>query len=66
MYQPWRTFAAIINKCLSRKITGLDKLRLSKAQILWRMKKRTLVTVEEEEHEPAKKVVPSKKPAAKR
>ncbi|GKE18367.1 hypothetical protein Tco_1425944 [Tanacetum coccineum] len=26
MYQPWRTFAAIINKCLSRKITGLDKL----------------------------------------
>ncbi|GJT31515.1 hypothetical protein Tco_0921934 [Tanacetum coccineum] len=28
MYQPWRTFAAIINKCLSGKITGLDKLRL--------------------------------------
>ncbi|GJY62875.1 hypothetical protein Tco_0464335 [Tanacetum coccineum] len=26
MYQPWRTFAAIINKCLSGKITGLDKL----------------------------------------
>ncbi|GJV02736.1 hypothetical protein Tco_1336305 [Tanacetum coccineum] len=26
MYQPWRTFASIINKCLSRKITGLDKL----------------------------------------
>ncbi|GKB82791.1 hypothetical protein Tco_0949686 [Tanacetum coccineum] len=37
MYQPWRTFAAIINKCLSRKIIGLDKLRLSKAQILWEM-----------------------------
>ncbi|GJV77941.1 hypothetical protein Tco_1509525 [Tanacetum coccineum] len=35
MYQPWRTFAAIINKCLSGKITGLDKLRLSRAQILW-------------------------------
>ncbi|GJX10407.1 hypothetical protein Tco_0200266 [Tanacetum coccineum] len=31
MYQPWRTFAAIINKCLSGKITGLDKLRLSRA-----------------------------------
>nr|GFC38809.1 hypothetical protein [Tanacetum cinerariifolium] len=29
-------------------------------------KKRTLVTIEEEEPEPAKKVVPSKKPAAKR
>ncbi|GJY61632.1 hypothetical protein Tco_0462289 [Tanacetum coccineum] len=34
MYQPWRTFAAIINKCLSGKITGLDKLQLSRAQIL--------------------------------
>ncbi|GJW54699.1 hypothetical protein Tco_0098784 [Tanacetum coccineum] len=37
MYQPWRNFASIINKCLSRKITGLDKLRLSRAQILWEM-----------------------------
>ncbi|GJS80796.1 hypothetical protein Tco_0730677 [Tanacetum coccineum] len=37
MYQPWRTFVAIINKCLSGKITGLDKLRLSRAQILWGM-----------------------------
>ncbi|GKD61968.1 hypothetical protein Tco_1299477 [Tanacetum coccineum] len=37
MYQPWRTFAAIINKCLSGKITGLDKLRLLRAQILWGM-----------------------------
>ncbi|GJV52889.1 hypothetical protein Tco_1448630 [Tanacetum coccineum] len=26
MYQPWRTFASIINKCLFGKITGLDKL----------------------------------------
>ncbi|GJS18747.1 hypothetical protein Tco_0413219 [Tanacetum coccineum] len=32
-----RTFAAIINKCLSGKITGLDKLRLLRAQILWGM-----------------------------
>ncbi|GKC40674.1 hypothetical protein Tco_1053058 [Tanacetum coccineum] len=37
MHQPWRTFASIINKCLSRKITGLDKMRLSRAQILWGM-----------------------------
>ncbi|GKB94323.1 hypothetical protein Tco_0980460 [Tanacetum coccineum] len=37
MFQPWRTFSSIINKCLSGKITGLDKLRLSRAQILWRM-----------------------------
>ncbi|GKD61264.1 hypothetical protein Tco_1298773 [Tanacetum coccineum] len=37
MHQPWRTFAALINKSLSRKTTGLDKLRLSRAQILWGM-----------------------------
>nr|GEZ14911.1 hypothetical protein [Tanacetum cinerariifolium] len=30
MHQPWRTFAAFINKCISRKITGLDKLRFTK------------------------------------
>ncbi|GJR51933.1 hypothetical protein Tco_1402454 [Tanacetum coccineum] len=32
--QPWRTFATIINKCLSGKVTGIDTLRLSRAQIL--------------------------------
>ncbi|GJX23942.1 retrovirus-related pol polyprotein from transposon TNT 1-94 [Tanacetum coccineum] len=37
MHQPWRTFAALINKCLSEKTTGLDKLCLSRAQILWGM-----------------------------
>ncbi|GJS05441.1 hypothetical protein Tco_0321949 [Tanacetum coccineum] len=35
MHQPWRSFAAIINKCLSRKTTALESLRLSRAQILW-------------------------------
>ncbi|GJS61953.1 hypothetical protein Tco_0656737 [Tanacetum coccineum] len=35
MYQPWRTFVAIINRCLTEKTTGLDKLRLSGAQIPW-------------------------------
>nr|GEV25641.1 retrovirus-related Pol polyprotein from transposon TNT 1-94 [Tanacetum cinerariifolium] len=35
MHQPWRAFAAIINKCLSGKIIGLDKICLSRAQILW-------------------------------
>ncbi|GKC95051.1 hypothetical protein Tco_1160493 [Tanacetum coccineum] len=34
MHQPWRTFAALINRSLSGKTTGLDKLCLSKAQIL--------------------------------
>ncbi|GKD04904.1 hypothetical protein Tco_1179878 [Tanacetum coccineum] len=28
MHQPWRSLAAIINKCLSRKTTGLERLRL--------------------------------------
>ncbi|GKE17408.1 hypothetical protein Tco_1424985, partial [Tanacetum coccineum] len=37
MHQPWRTFAAIINRSLSAKTSGLDKLRLSRAQILWGM-----------------------------
>ncbi|GJX23615.1 hypothetical protein Tco_0228060 [Tanacetum coccineum] len=37
MHQPWRTIAAIINKCISRKSTGLDRLRPSRAQILWGM-----------------------------
>ncbi|GJZ33080.1 hypothetical protein Tco_0578516, partial [Tanacetum coccineum] len=37
MHQPGRTFASLINRVLSRKTTGLDKLRLSRAQILWGM-----------------------------
>nr|GEY41931.1 hypothetical protein [Tanacetum cinerariifolium] len=37
MRQPWRTFIALINKSLSRKTISLDKLRLSKTQILWGM-----------------------------
>nr|GFB24080.1 hypothetical protein [Tanacetum cinerariifolium] len=37
MHQPRRSFAAIINRCLSGKTTGLDSLRLSHAQIIWGM-----------------------------
>ncbi|GJZ93543.1 ribonuclease H-like domain-containing protein, partial [Tanacetum coccineum] len=37
MHQPRRTFAAIINRCISGKTTGLDRLRESRAQILWGM-----------------------------
>ncbi|GJS35820.1 hypothetical protein Tco_0534202 [Tanacetum coccineum] len=37
MHQPWRTFTAIINRCISGKITGLDRLKESRAQILWGM-----------------------------
>nr|GEU56201.1 hypothetical protein [Tanacetum cinerariifolium] len=37
MHQPWRTFAALINRSLSAKTTVFDKLRLSRAHILWGM-----------------------------
>ncbi|GJS45622.1 hypothetical protein Tco_0595743 [Tanacetum coccineum] len=33
MHQPWRTLAAIINKCLSRKTRSNDKLRKSRIDI---------------------------------
>ncbi|GJY00574.1 hypothetical protein Tco_0357592, partial [Tanacetum coccineum] len=36
LHQPWRSFAAIINKCLSGK-PSYGSLRLSQAQILWGM-----------------------------
>ncbi|GJX70449.1 hypothetical protein Tco_0307620 [Tanacetum coccineum] len=35
MHQPWRTFATLINRGLTGKSSGLDKLCLSRAQILW-------------------------------
>nr|GEV59071.1 hypothetical protein [Tanacetum cinerariifolium] len=34
MYQPWRTFSSIINKCVSGKTSGLDRLRQLRVQIL--------------------------------
>nr|GEX33301.1 hypothetical protein [Tanacetum cinerariifolium] len=37
LHQPWRSFAAVTNKCPSGKSTGYDNLRLSQAQILWGM-----------------------------
>ncbi|GJW32436.1 hypothetical protein Tco_0052468 [Tanacetum coccineum] len=37
MHQPLRSFAAIINMCLSGKTTDLESLRLSRTQILWGM-----------------------------
>ncbi|GJW87738.1 hypothetical protein Tco_0163078 [Tanacetum coccineum] len=37
LHQPWRSFAAVISKCLSGKSTGYNSLRLSQAQILWGM-----------------------------
>ncbi|GJU98027.1 hypothetical protein Tco_1327298 [Tanacetum coccineum] len=37
LHQPLRTFASIINKYLYGKVSGLDKIRLSRVQILWGM-----------------------------
>ncbi|GKB29439.1 hypothetical protein Tco_0868840 [Tanacetum coccineum] len=37
MHQPWRTFGAIINKCLSWKTLSNDRLQLSRLRILWGM-----------------------------
>ncbi|GJX96853.1 hypothetical protein Tco_0352651 [Tanacetum coccineum] len=39
LHQPWRAFSTVINKCLSDKETGMDKICLSRAQILWDAKK---------------------------
>nr|GFC22799.1 hypothetical protein [Tanacetum cinerariifolium] len=35
LYQPWRSFASVINKCLTGKSSGVDRFRLSQAQMLW-------------------------------
>ncbi|GJR32500.1 hypothetical protein Tco_1108732 [Tanacetum coccineum] len=37
MHQPWRTFGAIINKCLSGKTVANDRLHQSRLEILWGM-----------------------------
>nr|GFA21355.1 hypothetical protein [Tanacetum cinerariifolium] len=35
LYHPWRSFASVINKCLTGKSSGVDSFRLSQAQMLW-------------------------------
>nr|GFD32332.1 hypothetical protein [Tanacetum cinerariifolium] len=34
-FQPWRSFGAVINKCLTGKSSCFDSFRLSQAQLLW-------------------------------
>nr|GEY54852.1 hypothetical protein [Tanacetum cinerariifolium] len=41
MHQPWRTFDALINRGLSGKISGFDKLHLSRAQIFGRAQRKS-------------------------
>nr|GFC51320.1 hypothetical protein [Tanacetum cinerariifolium] len=43
LYQPWRSFASVINKCLTGKSSGIDSFRLSQAQILWGFYNRSTV-----------------------
>nr|GFB64835.1 hypothetical protein [Tanacetum cinerariifolium] len=35
LYQPRRSFASVINKCLTGKSSGVDSFILSQAQMLW-------------------------------
>nr|GFC32923.1 hypothetical protein [Tanacetum cinerariifolium] len=35
LFQPWRSFGAVINKYLTGKSSSFDSFRLSQAQILW-------------------------------
>nr|GEW37216.1 hypothetical protein [Tanacetum cinerariifolium] len=35
LFQPWRSFGAFINKCLTGKSSGFDSFMISQAQILW-------------------------------
>nr|GEZ35909.1 uncharacterized mitochondrial protein AtMg00810-like [Tanacetum cinerariifolium] len=35
LFQPWRSFRAVINKCLTGKSSSFDSFRLSQAQLLW-------------------------------
>nr|GEU92314.1 reverse transcriptase domain-containing protein [Tanacetum cinerariifolium] len=37
LFQAWRSFGAVINKCLTGKSSGFDSFRLSQAQLLWRL-----------------------------
>nr|GEV50245.1 hypothetical protein [Tanacetum cinerariifolium] len=56
LHQPWRSFAAIINKCLTEKSSGYDSLRLSQAQILWGLyHKRNVDFAYQVEHKDTKK-----------
>nr|GEW62464.1 retrovirus-related Pol polyprotein from transposon TNT 1-94 [Tanacetum cinerariifolium] len=64
MHQPWITFVALINRGLFGKTSGLDKLHLSRAQILWENSKKAspskkdsdLVSVDEEHVTKGKRV----------
>nr|GFB06521.1 hypothetical protein [Tanacetum cinerariifolium] len=41
LYQPWRSFASVINKCLTGKSSRVDSFRLSQAQVEHKSQKRS-------------------------
>ncbi|GJR22471.1 hypothetical protein Tco_0970998 [Tanacetum coccineum] len=43
MYQPWRTFMTMINKCLTKKASGFNRLSLDLLKVLWGMVTKTNV-----------------------
>ncbi|GJV08129.1 hypothetical protein Tco_1345785 [Tanacetum coccineum] len=49
MYQPWRTFMTMINKCLTGKVSRFDRPRLALLQVLWGMTVDSQETEDEEE-----------------
>nr|GEX17291.1 hypothetical protein [Tanacetum cinerariifolium] len=78
MHQPWRALATIIKKCQSRKTSSNDRLRQSRARILWGMFNRkkvdfdTMLTDEIKQSEAYKAfiaystgLIPPKKPRGK-
>ncbi|GJX70201.1 hypothetical protein Tco_0307372 [Tanacetum coccineum] len=73
MHQSWRTFAAIINRSLSGKTSGLDKLREVPPKVARKFKKASPSKKESElvpgDEEPVKKgkrlKTPSKKSTSK-
>ncbi|GJU55825.1 integrase, catalytic region, zinc finger, CCHC-type containing protein [Tanacetum coccineum] len=68
MHQPWRTFATIINRSLSGKTSGLDKLRVTPPKKARKFKKHAspkITTVPASPNEPTKKSKRVKRPAKK-
>ncbi|GJT83000.1 hypothetical protein Tco_1057342 [Tanacetum coccineum] len=67
LHQPWRAFSTIINKCLSGKETGMDKIRLSLDSVTspkqkpvqatkgTRLKEKSMVAKSDKKKQPAKK-----------
>nr|GEZ12006.1 hypothetical protein [Tanacetum cinerariifolium] len=61
LHQLWRTFGTIINKFLSGKVSGLDQICLSRAQIIWGQRLNAIAEVAKS----GKKKLPTSVPKAK-